>query len=130
MNTEIISGIAHIGNVEDFLKMLNELAKKHRVIIQVLDADQIASRGHLQFAVDKAKRAMQEGRNISKDLGIEILLYASGKRQIEQAIAMGVHPGKNDVAVVIIGDDGSTIAVDPFSGDVFTGTVESEKSKE
>ncbi|MFC1787497.1 KEOPS complex subunit Cgi121 [Halobacteriota archaeon] len=79
--------------------------KKHRVIIQVLDADRIASREHISFAVEKAKRAMHDGRNIAKDLGIEILLYASGKRQIEQAMSMGVHPGKNSVAIVIIGDD-------------------------
>ncbi len=105
MNTEIISGVIHIEDVEKFLKMLNELAKKHRVIIQLLDAGRIASREHLQFAVEKAKRAVREGRNIAKDLGIEILLYASGKRQIEQAMSMGVHPGKNDVAIVVIGDN-------------------------
>ena len=105
MNTEIISGIVNIEDVESFLKMLGEVAKKHNVIIQVLDADQIANKEHLHFAVEKAKKAMHEGRNIAKDLGIEILLYASGKRQIERAMSMGVHSGKNDVAIVVIGDD-------------------------
>ena len=104
MNTEIISGIVQIEDVENFLKMLNELSKKHRVIIQVLDADRIASRDHINFAVEKAKKAVHEGRNIAKDLGIEILLYASGKHQIEQAMSMGIHPGKNSVAIVIMGD--------------------------
>ncbi len=105
MNTEIIGGIVDIGDVADFIKMLNEVAKKHHVVVQALDANRIASREHLLLAVEKAKRAMREGRNIAKELGIEILLYASGKRQIEQAMSMGVHSGKNYVAIVIIGDD-------------------------
>ena len=105
MNTEIIGGIVNIEDVEDFIQMLSEVSKKYRVIIQVLDADQIASKEHLLFAVKKANRAMHEGRNIAKDMGIEILLYASGKRQIEQAMSMGVHHGKNSVAIVIMGDD-------------------------
>ena len=105
MNTEIISGVVQIEDVENFLKMLSEVSKKYRVIIQVLDADRIASKEHINFAVEKAKKAMHEGRNIAKDLGIEILLYASGKRQIEQAMSMGVHHGKNSVAIVIMGDD-------------------------
>ncbi|MDD2665594.1 MAG: KEOPS complex subunit Cgi121 [Methanocellales archaeon] len=105
MNTEIIGGIVDIDDVEAFIKMLNEVAKKHRVIVQAIDANQIASRDHILFAVEKASRAMREGRNIAKDLGLEILLYASGKRQIEQAMSMGVHSGKNYVAIVIIGDD-------------------------
>ncbi|NYT00698.1 MAG: hypothetical protein GKB99_03110 [Methanocellales archaeon] len=107
MNTEIISGVVQIEDVGNFLKMLNEVSKKYRVVIQVLDADHIASREHISFAVEKAKKAVQEGRNIAKDLGIEILLYASGKRQIEHAMSMGIHPGKNSVAIVIIGCDTS-----------------------
>jgi KEOPS complex subunit Cgi121 len=35
-------------------------------------------------------------------LGLEILLYASGRRQIERALVMGVTEGENKVAVVII----------------------------
>ncbi|HIH36598.1 MAG TPA: hypothetical protein HA232_01660 [Methanocellales archaeon] len=105
MNTEIIGGIVDIEDVGAFIKMLNEVAKKHRVTVQAIDANQIASTEHLLFAVEKANRAMHEGRNIAKDLGLEILLYASGKRQIEQAMSMGVHSGKNYVAIVIIGDD-------------------------
>ena len=105
MKTEIISGIVDVADVDDFIKMLGEVAKKHHATIQVLDADKVAGVEHLRFAIKRAMRAMHEGRNIAKDLGMEILLYASGKRQIERAMEMGVHSGKNNVAIIVIGDD-------------------------
>ena len=105
MKTEIIGGIVDIANVNSFIKMLSEVAKRHHVTIQAMDADKIAGVEHLSLVIKKAMRAMHEGKNIANDLGLEILLYASGKRQIERALQMGISPGRNNIAIVIVGDD-------------------------
>jgi KEOPS complex subunit Cgi121 len=54
--------------------------------------------------VAKALRAFEQQRNAAKDMGIEIMRYASGKRQIEEAFSMGVRQGQNNVVFVVIGE--------------------------
>ncbi|MDI6889197.1 MAG: KEOPS complex subunit Cgi121 [Methanocellales archaeon] len=104
MNIKIIGGIADIKDTAEFIKTLSGVARRHNVTVQALDADKIAGVEHLRFAVEKAMRSMSLGRNISKDLGMEILLYASGRRQINKALQLGISPGKSNVAIAIVGD--------------------------
>ncbi len=105
MVIKIIGGIAEVGDVDEFIKTMSDIARRHSVTIQALDADRTAGAEHLRFAAEKAMRSMREGRNIANDLGLEILLYASGKRQIERALQMGISPGRNNIAIIIVGDD-------------------------
>ena len=58
--------------------------------MQALDADKVVSERHISFAAEKALAAFSERRNIAKDAGMEIMRYASGERQIERALFMGV----------------------------------------
>ncbi len=104
MNIKIIGGIADIEDVAEFIKTLGDVAKRYKVTVQALDADKVAGAEHLRFAVEKAVRSMSSQTNISKDLGMEILLYASGRRQISKALQLGVSPGESNVAIVIVGD--------------------------
>lgn len=105
MKFEIISGTVFIENLNSFLKILNEISIKHNVKIQGMDANKIAGEMHIQFAIDKACLSMKMGKNIAKDMGIEIMRYASGKRQIMDAFSIGLYEGKNDVIFIIFGNE-------------------------
>ena len=103
MDIKILNGSVNIDKLQDFINKLNEISSVNNVTVQALNADKIAGKRHLEFAVNKALRAIENGNNRAKDTGIEIMRYASGKRQIEDAFSMGVHEGANNVAIVILG---------------------------
>lgn len=103
MRFEIIEGELHVKDVDDFLARINDIASKYDVIIQVMDANKIANTDHIRFATEKAIGSMRDATNISNSLEMEILLYASGKHQIKDALEMGVSTGKNKVGIVILG---------------------------
>lgn len=72
--------------------------------VQLLDARLVCGRDHLVSAAEHAERAMREGRNAAKSLAVEFVLYASGERQISEAIAkMGVREDTETFAVVTFG---------------------------
>lgn len=99
----IIEGFKNvkIRDIEKFLKSAKENVDKCHV--QFFDAGLIAGFDHLYFATLNAVKAFKNGRNISKDLTVEILLYASGQHQIEKAIQMlGIKPSSSQVAVLVV----------------------------
>jgi KEOPS complex subunit Cgi121 len=62
-----------------------------KVSAQILRADLIAGEEHILTSSILSARAWKENRGIARSPATEILLYASGKRQINEAIAtMGV----------------------------------------
>ena len=68
------------------------------------DADLIATRKHLYFAVLNALQAFHNKTNVAKSLAVETMLYASAQRQIQRAIQRcGIKPQTQNMAVVIIG---------------------------
>ncbi len=105
-NCRIVAGNVSISNVADFLSRLKAIAHKCAVTIQAMDAELIAGEEHIRSAVKKAIRALEREKGITSDLGLEILLYAAGKRQIERALGMGVTEGKKKVAIVIVDERG------------------------
>ena len=71
--------------------------------VQLFDPRFVAGFDHLYFAVLNALKAFETGKNISKDLAVEILLYASGQHQISKAIQLlGIKPGSREVAVLVL----------------------------
>jgi KEOPS complex subunit Cgi121 len=102
LNCKIVAGNVSISNVDSFLSVLRNIAHKYAVTIQVMDAELIAGEEHIKSAVEKALRAVTRQKSITSDLGLETLLYAAGKRQIERALAMGVSEGEKKVALVIV----------------------------
>ena len=104
LNCKLIAGKVRVSNVNDFLAALKTVARKYDVTIQAMNAELIAGEEHIKSAVKKALRAVGRNRNITNDLGLEILLYAAGRRQIERALAMGVSKseGEKRVAIVIV----------------------------
>ena len=104
MVLNIISGEIEIEDVGGFLDCVKKISTKYNVIVQVMDSNKVAGARHLECAVQKAIQSTEQGTNISNDLALEVLLYASGQRHIKKALKMGVSVGKNNVAIVIIGD--------------------------
>jgi len=103
---EIIGANGKISNVEEFLKKISIFSKKYNLTIQVFDASMIFGKTHLKSAVEHALRAMKRKTNSTNTLDKEILLYASGERQIKKAIPkMGVKKGCEKIALVLINDD-------------------------
>lgn len=81
-----------------------ELCTRKHCVIQAMDASMIVSDLHAAFAAEKAMAAFAGGRNVAKDPGIEILRYASGQRQIERALALGISATTERAVLVVIGD--------------------------
>ena len=85
--------------VAEFLKNVELLSEKYGVI-QAVDADFCASREHVEFAVEKAVTSMNSGRQIARNLGVEILCYLSATRQIKKALSFSLGEGTKRVAVI------------------------------
>lgn len=91
-----------ILDVNGFLEGLKD--QIHPITVQIFDADRVAGPGHLFFAYLNAKKAHEQERRISDNLEMEILLYASGQRQIVKAIdIIGVQPHTSSLAVLLSG---------------------------
>ena len=84
------------------IQAIKDLQSRHGLIAQALDARMVVSEKHIQFAVEKALSAFSDGRNIANDPGMEIMRYASGERQIERALAMGVSDQTRRIALVLV----------------------------
>jgi len=101
----VIAGFGNvkIKNVDKFFILVKE--KTGNACVQFFDAELVAGWQHLYFAALNAVNAFRNKLNISNNLGIEILLYASAQRQITEAVRLiGIHPNSRKVAVVIVGN--------------------------
>lgn len=106
----LITGVrdARISHPEIVLRQLKEIAGG--VETQIIDARSIAGRDHLRFAVLNALKAWKQDRRMSESLAIEILLYASGQRQIKNAISfLGVTSGSRNLAVIGVSSEKSSL---------------------
>lgn len=93
------------AQAEDFLKT-NRRDGGLGVDLQFFDADLVASQRHLYFAALNGLQAFRDGRNISKSLAVEVMLYASAQRQIQRAIERcGIKPQTANMATVVVGEN-------------------------
>jgi KEOPS complex subunit Cgi121 len=100
---KIVGLKGNINNVDNFLKIVGGFASQKDLIIQVFNADMIYGKNHIISAVEHAKRAIERKTNTTNSLEKEILLYASGERQLKLAIPkMGIKNGKGNVAIVLM----------------------------
>jgi KEOPS complex subunit Cgi121 len=98
---KIIGAKGNIKDVDKFLKKVENIAQEFNILIQVFDADLIFGYNHLISAYEHAKRAMLRKTNTTFSLEKEILLYASGERQLKLAIPkMGVKKGIANIAFI------------------------------
>ena len=93
-----------IENINDFLDKF----RRENIPIQFFDARFIAGYQHLYFAALNALNAFQEKTNISNNIAVEALLYASAQRQIKKAVEMlGIKKTTSELAVLILPQNNS-----------------------
>jgi KEOPS complex subunit Cgi121 len=97
----LLFGRAVLRDKDQLISAIQDLQSRYGCVIQALDADRVVSERHLAFAIEKALAAFREGRNIAKDPGLEIMRYASGERQIERALLMGLSPSTKRLALIL-----------------------------
>jgi KEOPS complex subunit Cgi121 len=101
----VVEGRATVDDVDAFLSWLDGIADDYCVTVQAFDARYVVGRPHLERAVSLADRAIDRGENVARDRGVEILLYAAGRRQIDRALTMGVGEGEGPVVVLVDAGD-------------------------
>jgi KEOPS complex subunit Cgi121 len=109
MQREIVEGILVVEDLQASLKEIRRLAASSNVIIQAMNADKLAGIAHIDLAMRKALRAFEERRNVARDPGVELMRYASGRRQITEAFSLGLSVGENRVVFVVMGEEQETV---------------------
>lgn len=107
----LISGFRNvkIKNIEELLDHVNS-RKIPKTEIQFFNADFVATWQHLYFAVLNALVAFKNKQNISKNLAMETMLYASTQRQIRKAVELlGIKQDISNIAAVAIGECPKTL---------------------
>ncbi|RJX42299.1 KEOPS complex component [Halonotius aquaticus] len=100
-----VTATTTIDDLDDFLAEIEAISEATGAAIQCVDADYVAGDRHLRRAVELAARAREQGTAVAREPAVEILLYAAGRRQINQALEMGVSEGKAGVVAVVSGGD-------------------------
>ena len=72
--------------IESATRLLAE-ARRQKAEVLIADARLVFGSDHVRSALYHAKKALAEGRNVSDSLSMETLLYLSGERQLNAAIA-------------------------------------------
>ncbi|SEO60771.1 KEOPS complex subunit Cgi121 [Halogranum amylolyticum] len=97
----LVEAVAEVDDVGAFVEQVGAIADEFAVTVQVFDARYVVSRRHLERAVELADRAIDRGENVARDRAVEILCYAAGRRQIDQALTLGVDVGRTPVVVLV-----------------------------
>lgn len=101
-NIKILGFKATINSIEDTLLQIDSI-KEDDEIIQLLNADSIASKTHIIHGVNQAFNAFNRGENLAKDISVEIALRCSAQRQISKAFKLlGLNEGKMNICAVLI----------------------------
>ena len=101
-NIYVISGYITIDVIDTFIGDIKKYDNDD-CIVQAFNGEMIFGRLHLLSSIEHTLRAKEQGRLISHSLSMELLLYASGERQLKRAIPkIGIDTGINSVVVVII----------------------------
>ncbi|MFC7044072.1 KEOPS complex subunit Cgi121 [Halobacteriaceae archaeon GCM10025711] len=101
----LVEGVADVTDVDAFVARLSGIGDEFGCAVQAFDARLVAGEDHLATAVEHANRSFARGENVARDRAVEVLLYAAGRRQIDQALALGVEAGETPAVVVVDGED-------------------------
>jgi tRNA threonylcarbamoyladenosine modification (KEOPS) complex Cgi121 subunit len=89
---------------DEYLKFCRK-AESQKVWVQFFNSDLLATHEHLYAAVLNALYVFKNHTNISKNLAVEVMLYAASQHQIQKAIqTIGLKTSTSEMAVVIIGE--------------------------
>ncbi|WP_096394239.1 KEOPS complex subunit Cgi121 [Halorubrum trapanicum] len=118
----LVDGTFAIADLDAFLADLDEIAVETGAIVQAFDAGLVVSATQLREAARLAARSIARGEAVARDPGVEVLLYAAGRRQIDRALELGVSEGER-AAVVLVADFGEVPGADRPTADL-DGAVE------
>lgn len=107
----LVEGTVSIDDLDEFLSMLDAIARETGAVVQAFDADLVVSDAHLREATRFAARAIARDAAVARDPGVEILLYAAGRRQIDRAFELGVSEGEQRT-IVLVADFGDVSGAD------------------
>jgi len=102
----LLAGTVVVDDLDEFLGVCDGVAADHGVTVQAFDADYVVGRDHLRRAVELADRARDRGENVARDRAVEVLCYAAGRRQIEDALTLGVSEGRGRAVLLVDDPDG------------------------
>lgn len=101
-NIQIMGFKARIDSVGDTLNKIDEI-KDDGEIIQLLNADAVASKNHIIHGVNQAFLAFDRSENLAKDISVEIVLRCSAQRQISKAFKiLGLKEGDMNLCAVLV----------------------------
>lgn len=104
-NLKILGFRATIDSVGGTLDKIDGI-KKEGEIIQLLNAEAVASKNHITHGVNQAILAFNRGENLAKDLSVEIVLRCSAQRQISKAFKiLGLNEGEMELCAVLVNCD-------------------------
>ncbi|MYL67412.1 KEOPS complex subunit Cgi121 [Halorubrum distributum] len=118
----LVRGTFAIDDLDAFLADLDGVAEETGAVVQAFDADLVVSATQLREAARLAARSIARGEAVARDPGVEILLYAAGRRQIDRALELGVSEGEQ-AAIVLVADFGDVPGADRPAADL-DGAVE------
>jgi len=101
-------------------ELLRNAAEKYRDVgVQLVDLDKVPGGRYLTLASVNAIKSFHSRQPIAKSLGMELLVYISGEKQIDLALKrVGVTSGTSRVAAVVVsGSDTEVSSVARFLGE-------------
>ncbi|RDZ43287.1 KEOPS complex component [Haloferax sp. Atlit-10N] len=101
----LLEAEATVSDLDSFIAVVGDVADETGATVQAFDARYVVDREHLERATELADRAIGRGNEIARDRAVEILLYASGRRQINRAFEIGVSEGTLPVVILVDGGD-------------------------
>ncbi|ELZ41312.1 KEOPS complex Cgi121-like subunit [Halorubrum californiense DSM 19288] len=122
----LVTGTFEIDDLDAFLGDLDAIAAETGAVVQAFDAALVVSATQLREAARLAARAIARGEAVARDPGVEILLYAAGRRQIDRALELGVSEGERGAAVLVT-DFGDVSGVERSAADL-DGAVDAVRS--
>jgi KEOPS complex subunit Cgi121 len=90
-----------IDDRNQFLQIIQGVARLHSLHIICFDADKMAGRDHAKAAIHHSQRSFFSGRPISNSFEMEALLFAAGTRQCQVAASFGIKEGENSMFVCV-----------------------------
>lgn len=96
------------GRVERdrLIDAIAEATEGRRAVVQAFDPGAVYGAEHLRAAARRALRSHAEGREIARDLAVEIALYAAGTTQIDEALeTVGVPVEAQTLVLAAVGPD-------------------------
>ena len=88
-----------IDDRNQFLQIIQGVARLHSIHIICFDADKMAGQAHAKTANTAFTTVFFSGKPISNSFEMEALLFAAGTRQCQVAASFGIKEGENTMFV-------------------------------